>query len=111
MKSKYDKERLFEVMGKLDKTFKPALNENFGEETEEFVPQGTYTVSNAGGYEIMLNPAGDAAKIRDAYGSDNPQTSDWLEIEFIPNDEGESEPVIDPKGYNIPLNQVMKINN
>jgi hypothetical protein len=28
MKSKYDKQRLFEVMGKLDKTFKPTLNEN-----------------------------------------------------------------------------------
>ena len=28
MKSKYDKQRLFEVMGKLDKTFRPVLNEN-----------------------------------------------------------------------------------
>jgi hypothetical protein len=28
MKSKYDKQRLFEVMGKLDKTFKPTLNES-----------------------------------------------------------------------------------
>jgi hypothetical protein len=33
MKSKYDKQRLFEVMGRLDKTFKPVLNEdvNLGE--------------------------------------------------------------------------------
>ena len=31
MKSKYGKERLFEVMEKLDKTFKPTLNENFGD--------------------------------------------------------------------------------
>ena len=29
---KIGKERLFEVMGRLDKTFKPKLNENFGEE-------------------------------------------------------------------------------
>ncbi len=78
-------------------------------EEEEFVPHGTYTVSNAGGYEIMLNPAGDAAKVRDAFGSDNPQTSDWLEIEFVPNDEGDDEAVIDPNGYNIPLSQVMRI--
>ena len=57
----------------------------------------------------MLNDAGDAAKVRDAYGSDNPQTSDWLEIEYIPSEDGESEPVIDPNGYNIPLNQVMRL--
>ena len=80
------------------------LNEN-----EEFIPHGSYTVSNSGGYEIMLNDAGDAARVRDAFGSDNPQTSDWLEIEYIPSEDGESEPVIDPNGYNIPLNQVMKI--
>lgn len=29
---KEGKERLFEVMGRLDKTFKPKLNEDFGEE-------------------------------------------------------------------------------
>lgn len=29
---KIGKERLFEVMGRLDKTFKPKLNEDFGEE-------------------------------------------------------------------------------
>ena len=107
---KDSKQRLFEVMSRLDKTFKPKLNEIFGEEPEEFVPHGTYTVSNAGGYEIMLNDAGDAAKVRDAFGSDNPKTSDWLEIEYTPDNEtGESEPVIDPNGYNIPLNQVMRL--
>lgn len=107
MKKQDGKQRLFEVMLRLDKTFKSKLNENF----EEFTPHGTYTVSNTGGYEIMLNDAGDAAKVRDAFGSDNPKTSDWLEIEYIPDEEtGESEPVIDPNGYNIPLNQVMRIN-
>ena len=88
-------------------------NENFEESGEEFVPHGSYTVSNAGGYEIMLNDAGDAARVRDAFGSDNPETSDWLEIEYVPSEDGEEEfePVIDPKGYNIPLNLVMRINN
>lgn len=87
------------------------VNENFEEESEEFIPHGTYTVSNTGGYEIMLSPDGEQAKVRDAFGSDNPETSDWLEIEYIPDEEtGESEPVIDPNGYNIPLNQVMRIN-
>ena len=79
---------------------------------EEFVAHGTYTVSNAGGYEIMLDDSGDAAKVRDAYGSDNPQTSDWLEIEHVPSEDNgeEFEAVIDPNGYNIPLNQVMRVN-
>jgi len=80
------------------------------EEQEEFIPHGSYTVSNSGGYEIMLSDAGDAAKVRDAFGSDNPQTSDWLEIEYVPGEDGESEPVIDPEGYNIPLSQVMRLN-
>lgn len=104
------KQRLLEVMGRLDKSFKPKLNENFNEDNEEFIAHGTYTVSNSGGYEVMLNDSGDAARVRDAYGSDNPKTSDWLEIEFIPDEEsGESEPVIDPNGYNIPLNMVMRL--
>jgi hypothetical protein len=76
------------------------------DEIEEFIPQGTYTVSNSGGYEIMLSDSGDAAKVRDAFGSNNPRVSDWLEIEYDEN----GEPVIDPNGYNIPLNMVMRIN-
>lgn len=81
---------------------------------EEFTPHGSYTVSNSGGYEVMLSDSGDAAKVRDAYGSDNPQTSDWLPIEYIADEddpEGDMVAVIDPNGYNIPLNQVMRINN
>jgi len=34
------KQRLFEVMGRLDKTFKPKLNEDFGEEKELVVSEG-----------------------------------------------------------------------
>jgi len=33
--SKYNKERLMEVMGRLDKTFKPQLNEDFGGNTDD----------------------------------------------------------------------------
>ena len=80
------------------------INEDFDQPVEEFIPHGTYTVSNAGGYEIMLDDSGDAAMVRDAFGSDNPQTSDWLPIEYIGG-----KPVIDPNGYNIPLNQVMRL--
>lgn len=95
------------------------VSEGINNESDVFVPQGTYTVSNAGGYEIMLNSAGDAAKVRDAFGSDNPKTSDWLEIKWIANPDIEpgdvvpedewNIPVIDPEGYNIPLNMVMRI--
>jgi hypothetical protein len=84
------------------------VKENF--DSEEFIAHGSYTVSNSGGYEIMLGDDGDSAKVRDAFGSDNPETSDWLEIEYITDEDGESSPVIDPNGYNISLNQVMRIN-
>ena len=77
---------------------------------DEFVAHGHYTVSNAGGYEIMLADSGDAARVKDAFGSDNPEISDWLEIEYVKDDDtGELEPVIDPNGYNIPLNMVMRV--
>ena len=97
-------------------TQSPVYSEGMYE--EEFTPHGTYTLGNSGGYEIMISDSGDAAKVRDAYGSDNPETSDWLEIEYVPNEDGEMdeegnpemEPVIDPNGYNIPLNMVMRIN-
>ena len=89
-------------------TEKIDVNEN---DDSVFTPHGAYTVSNTGGYEIMLSNDGDAAKVRDAFGSDNPKISDWLEIEYLPDEEtGELEPVIDPNGYNIPLNQVMRVN-
>jgi hypothetical protein len=78
---------------------------------EEFQPHGTYTVSNTGGYEIMLSDDGEMARVKDAFGSDNPKISDWLEIEYVDDEEtGEPTAVIDPMGYNIPLDQVMRIN-
>jgi hypothetical protein len=88
------------------------------EEIEEFIAHGVYTVSNSGGYEIMLSDCGGAAKVRDAFGSDNPKTSDWLEIEYIEDENGYLDEdgfppmiaVIDPSGYNINLDLVMRVN-
>ncbi len=86
-------------------------------DAEGFTPQGTYTVSNTGGYEIMISDDGEMARVRDAFGSDNPEVSDWLPIEYIETDEldddgyPETEPVIDPNGYNIPLSQVIRTKN
>jgi hypothetical protein len=77
----------------------------------EFTAHGVYTVSNAGGFEIMLSDCGEAAIVRDCFGSDNPQTSGWLPIEYIESEDSEElEPVIDPEGYNIPLSKVVRIN-
>jgi hypothetical protein len=81
------------------------------ENQEDFIAHGFYTKSNSGGYEVMLSDDGDSAKVRDAFGSDNPKTSDWLEIEYIENEETlDYEAIIDPNGYNIPLNKVMRVN-
>lgn len=93
-----------------------AINEF--EKHKSFKVHGGYTISNTGGYEIEISECGDSARVKDAWGSKNPRISEWLEIEYIidedsePDEEGykESEPVIDPDGYNIPLNMVMKVN-
>jgi hypothetical protein len=83
---------------------------------EEFKAHGSYCISNAGGYLIELSDCGSMARVKDDYGSDNPEISDWFEIEFIESEdlideEGfpELESVIDPQGYNINLNNVMRI--
>tara|TARA_R100001198_G_C5235451_1_gene213519 strand:+ start:439 stop:966 length:528 start_codon:yes stop_codon:yes gene_type:complete len=93
-----------------------AINEY--EKHKSFKVHGGYTISNTGGYEIEISECGDSARVKDAWGSKNPRISEWLEIEYIidedsePDEEGykESEPVIDPDGYNIPLNMVMRVN-
>ena len=78
---------------------------------KDFTPHGFYTVSNAGGFEIELSNCGDYARMRDAFGSDDPEVSDWYKIDYIidENDTDEVIAVIDPEGYNIPLNEVMRI--
>lgn len=106
------------VMNKLKSLYKSSKSkyDGGGGVDDDFVVHGHYTVSNSGGYEIMLSDDGDGARVRDAYGSDNPETSDWLEIEYVDVEDGElddegypeNEPVIDPNGYNIPLNMVMR---
>ncbi len=78
---------------------------------ENFVAHGSYVVSNAGGYLIQLSSCGSSARVKDAFGFiDNPEISDWLPIEYVP-EEGydDLQPVIDPEGYNISLNLVMKL--
>ena len=81
--------------------------------TEEKI-HGYYTVSNSMGYGVILSDCGDSAKL--VLMKEEPETTDWLEIEWVVNEDGELddegfpglEPVIDPEGYNVPLNLVMR---
>lgn len=105
----------FDDEGSLEEEFDDEENiqdeENEQNDDEPFDVHGVYSVSNSGGYEIMISPDGDFAKVKEAYGTDNPKISDWLEIEYVDDDDTlDSIAVIDPSGYNIPLNQVMKVN-
>jgi len=82
--------------------------------TEEKI-HGYYTVSNSMGYGVILSDCGDSAKL--VIMKDEPETTDWLEIGWVSNEDGEVddegfpelEPVIDPAGYNVPLNLVMRV--
>ena len=73
---------------------------------EEFKAHGYYAVSNAGGYEVELHPSGDSARIKNGE-----EVTDWLEIEWVPDEDPAMDfiPVIDPKGYDVPLNMIMRI--
>jgi hypothetical protein len=75
---------------------------------------GYYTVSNAISYGVILSDCGDSAKL--VLMKDEPETTDWLDIEWVVNEDGEVddegfpelEPFIDPNGFNVPLNLVMR---
>ena len=91
--------------------FNQFVNERFDSDDEPFKASGYYTVSNSGGYEVQISDDGSSARVKDSYGSENPEVSKWFEIEYVPDDDnlgGDVEPIIDPNGYNIPLNQVMR---
>ena len=68
---------------------------------------GYYTKSNTGGYGVILSDCGDSAKL--VMNNEDCDVTDWLDIEYVMDeDEGEFVPVIDPDGFNIPLNLVMR---
>ena len=80
-------------------------------ETVKFIAHGMYTVSNCGGYLVELSDCGDSARLMDNFGGEDPKISEWLEIQYVYVEDNSDEPcpIIDPEGYNIPLNQVMRI--
>jgi len=68
---------------------------------------GYYQWSNACGYGVILSDCGDYAKL--IFDNENQSTNNWFEIEYIFNeDTNEFDPIIDPNGYNVPLNLVMR---
>ena len=83
-------------------------------ENEEFIVHGTMQTSNFGGWEVMLSDCGDSARVRDNYAQpvDKLIASDWIEIEYIEEEDSDDEELIAIINYNgsiIPLNQVIKV--
>jgi hypothetical protein len=73
---------------------------------------GYYTYSNSCGYGVILSDCGEAAKLVDFdTNGDIYAITDWLDIEHVfDEDENEYLPVIDPDGFDVPLNLVMRVN-
>ena len=74
---------------------------------EKFVSHGYYTVSNTIGYSVQISEDGCSARLKV-----NDKVTEWYEIEFLLNEDQELEGVeaiIDRNGYNVPLEQVMRL--
>lgn len=75
---------------------------------------GYYTISNSMGYGVILSDCGGSAKL--VLDLEKKKTTPWLDIEWVVSEDGEAddegfpelEPVIDPEGFNVPLNLVMR---
>ena len=70
---------------------------------------GYYTYSNCGGYGVILSDCGEQAKL--VMNNEDYDVTDWLDIDYVlDEDTNEFEPVIDPEGFNVPLNLVIRAN-
>ena len=74
---------------------------------------GYYTVSNSISYGVILSDCGDSAKL--VLMKEKPETTDWLPIDWVTDEDNldedgfpETEAVIDPDGFNVPLSLVMR---
>jgi len=95
------------------------------DENKPFEAHGTYCYCNLGGYAVELSPCGTMARLKMEVGEENGDVTDWFEIEHVLGEDcptcGEDVDkcqcedgpeyiaVINPSGYNIPLNMVMRI--
>lgn len=73
-----------------------------------FTAHGFYCISNFGGYEIMINNGGDAAKIRENFGVPGTpgRISRWLEIHYTLR---ENRPFIKYAGRRLHLDNFMRV--
>ena len=70
---------------------------------------GYYTKSNCCGYGVILSDCGEQAKL--VMNNEDCDVTDWLDIDYVlDEDTNEFEPVIDPEGFNVPLNLVIRAN-
>lgn len=70
---------------------------------------GYYVASNNTSYGIHLTDDGTQAKL--IMNDEDCTVTDWLDVEWVVvGDDDEFEPIIDPDGYNIPLNMVIRAN-
>lgn len=76
-----------------------------------FAPHGTYSYSNACGYEVEISRDNDAARLRINGHLPNPTITDWLPIETVEDEDNPGEVcyVIAPDTYNVPLSDVLKV--
>ncbi len=69
---------------------------------------GYYVKSNNTGYGIHLSDCGEQAKL--VMNDEDCTTTEWLDVIWCASDDEdeEFEPIIDPDGYNVPLNMVIR---
>ena len=70
---------------------------------------GYYTYSNCCGYGVILSDCGTQAKL--VMNNEDCYVKDWLDIDYVlDEDTNEFEPIIDPEGFNVSLNLVIRAN-
>lgn len=78
---------------------------------KDFVCHGTYTYSNAYGYEVELSRNGEAARLRINGNEATAIVTEWLPIEAVEMEDFSGyEHFIGVGSYNVPLSDVMTIN-
>ena len=95
---------LYKAESKLNELHRIDIIPLDSDKDEDFVVHGVYAITNAGGFEIMFSKDMSMAKVRDAFGDDKPEISEWLNIESVEDDS-----VIDPEGYNINVSEIERV--
>lgn len=73
-----------------------------------FITHGTYTVSNAIGYEVEISKHGGCARAMYTKHDGTVQISHWVEIRNVTDEDGNDEQVFEAFGSDIEMSQVMR---